>query len=177
MQYRVKLAQADVINMNNRCYTKECLEQIKDQINKKSVAVAKEITLNDQIGKTIKAEIIDDCLYADIVLFKPISTKFINLAILGRIETNNTAKKLWNGGEASGVQYINENDMQYDTVHYEIKDPEIKYLFASNTNSFSKDNFKTSNFVKKQITFNNEWIEKNVDVNSQLEKYNKNKNI
>ena len=161
MQYRVKLAQADVINMNNRCYTKETLEQIKKQINEKTVAVSdelneKEMTVNKQIGKTIKAEIIDDCLYADIVLFKPISTKFINLAILGRIETNNTAKKLWNGGEASGVQYINENDMQYDTVHYEIKDPEIKYLFASNTNSFSKDNFKTSNFVKKQITFNNE---------------------
>ena len=161
MQYRVKLAQADVINMNNRCYTKECLEQIKNQINEKTVAVAdelneKEMTVNKQIGKTIKAEIIDDCLYADIVLFKPISTKFINLAILGRVETNNTAKKLWNGGEASGVQYINENDMQYDIVHYEIKDPEIKYLFASNTNSFSKDNFKTSNFVKKQITFNNE---------------------
>ena len=151
MQYRVKLAQADVINMNNRCYTKECLEQIKNQINEKTVVVAdelgeKEITLNNQIGKTIKAEI----------LFKPISTKFINLAILGREETNNTAKKLWNGGEASGVQYINENDMQYNTVHYEIKDPEIKYLFASNTSSFSKDNFKTSNFVKKQITFNNE---------------------
>ena len=161
MQYRVKLAQADVINMNNRCYTKECLEQIKKQINEKTVAVAdklneKEMTVNKQIGKTIKAEIIDGCLYADIVLFKPISTKFINLAILGREETNNTAKKLWNGGEASGVQYINENDMQYNTVHYEIKDPEIKYLFASNTNSFSKDNFKTSNFVKKQITFNNE---------------------
>ena len=161
MQYRVKLAQADVINMNNRCYTKECLEQIKNQINEKTVAVAdelneKEMTVNKQIGKTIKAEIIDDCLYADIVLFKPISTKFINLAILGRVETNNTAKKLWNGGEASGVQYINENDMQYDIVHYEIKDPEIKFLFASNTNSFSKDNFKTSNFVKKQITFNNE---------------------
>ena len=161
MQYRVKLAQADVINMNNRCYTKECLEQIKNQINEKTVAVADELsenkmTVNKQIGKTIKAEIIDDCLYADIVLFKPISTKFINLAILGRVETNNTAKKLWNGGEASGVQYINENDMQYDTVHYEIKDPEIKHLFASNTNSFSKDNFKTSNFVKKQITFNNE---------------------
>ena len=161
MQYRVKLAQADVINMNNRCYTKECLEQIKNQINEKTVVVAdelgeKEITLNNQIGKTIKAEIIDGCLYADIVLFKPISTKFINLAILGREETNNTAKKLWNGGEASGVQYINENDMQYNTVHYEIKDPEIKYLFASNTNSFSKDNFKTSNFVKKQIIFNNE---------------------
>ena len=161
MQYRVKLAQADVINMNNRCYTKECLEQIKNQINEKTVAVAdelgeKEITLNNQIGKTIKAEIIDDYLYADIVLFKPISSKFINLAILGREETNNTAKKLWNGGEASGVQYINENDMQYNTVHYEIKDPEIKYLFASNTSSFSKDGFKTSNFVKKQITFNNE---------------------
>ena len=46
--------------------------------------------------------------------------------------------------------------MQYNTVHYEIKDPEIKYLFASDTSSFSKDNFKTSNFVKKQITFNNE---------------------
>lgn len=161
MQYRVKLAQADVINMNNRCYTKECLEQIKNQINKKTVAVAdelseKEIALNKQIGKTIKAEIIDDCLYADIILFKPISTKFINLAILGIEETNNTAKKLWNGGEASGVRYINENDMQYNTVHYEIKDPEIKYLFASDTSSFSKDNFKTSNFVKKQIIFNNE---------------------
>ena len=161
MQYRVKLAQADVINMNNRCYTKECLEQIKKQINEKTVAISdelseEEITFNKQIGKTIKAEIIDGCLYADIVLFKPISTKFINLAILGRVETNNTAKKLWNGGEASGVQYINENDMQYNTVHYEIKDPEIRYLFASNTNSFSKDNFKTSNFVKKQITFNNE---------------------
>ncbi len=161
MQYRVNLAQADVINMNNRLYSKECLEQIKNQINEKTVAVADEfsenkMTLNNQIGKTIKAEIIDDCLYADIVLFKPISTKFINLAILGRVETNNTAKKLWNGGEASGVQYINENDMQYDTVHYEIKDPEIRFLFASNTGSFSKDNFKTSNFVKKQITFNNE---------------------
>ena len=161
MQYRVKLAQADVINMNNRCYTKECLEQIKKQINEKTVAISdelseEEITFNKQIGKTIKAEIIDGCLYADIVLFKPISTKFINLALLGRVETNNTAKKLWNGGEASGVQYINENDMQYNTVHYEIKDPEIRYLFASNTNSFSKDNFKTSNFVKKQITFNNE---------------------
>lgn len=161
MQYRVNLAQADVINMNNRLYSKECLEQIKDQINKKSIAVADELsenkmTVNKQIGKTIKAEFVDDCLYADIVLFKPISTKFINLAILGIEETNNTAKKLWNGGEASGVQYINENDMQYDTVHYEIKDPEIKFLFASNTNSFSKDNFKTSNFVKKQIIFNNE---------------------
>ena len=161
MQYRVNLAQADVINMNNRLYSKECLEQIKDQINKKSVAVADELsenkmTVNKQIGKTIKAEIIDNCLYADIILFKPISTKFINLAILGIEETNNTAKKLWNGGEASGVQYINENDMQYNTVHYEIKDPEIKFLFASNTSSFSKDNFKTSNFVKKQIIFNNE---------------------
>ena len=161
MQYRVNLAQADVINMNNRLYSKECLEQIKDQINKKSVAVADELsinkmTFNTQIGKTIKAEFVDDCLYADIILFKPISTKFINLAILGIEETNNTAKKLWNGGEASGVQYINENDMQYNTVHYEIKDPEIKYLFASDTSSFSKDNFKTSNFVKKQITFNNE---------------------
>ena len=161
MQYRVKLAQADVINMNNRCYTKECLEQIKNQINEKTVVVAdelgeKEITLNNQIGKTIKAEIIDGCLYADIVLFKPISTKFINLAILGREETNNRAKKLWNGGEASGVQYINENDMQYNTGDYEIKDPEIKDLFASSTSSSSKDNFKTSNFVKKQITFNNE---------------------
>lgn len=161
MQYRVKLAQADVINMNNRCYTKECLEQIKNQINKKSIAVADELsenkmTVNKQIGKTIKAEIIDDCLYADIVLFKPISTKFINLAILGIEETNNTTKKLWNGGEASGVQYINENDMQYNTAHYEIKDPEIRFLFASNTSSFSKDNFKTSNFIKKQIIFNNE---------------------
>ena len=42
MQYRVKLAQADVINMNNRCYSKECLEQIKNQINEKTVAVADE---------------------------------------------------------------------------------------------------------------------------------------
>ena len=44
MQYRVKLAQADVINMNNRCYTKECLEQIKNQINEKTVAVADELS-------------------------------------------------------------------------------------------------------------------------------------
>lgn len=161
MQYRVKLAQADVINMNNRCYTKECLEQIKDQINEKTVAVSdvsgeKEITFNNQIGKTIKAEIIDDCLYADIVLFKPISTKFINLAILGRVENDNTVKNLWIGGKAKGVQYIDENNIQHCMSHYEIKEPEINFLFASNTNSFSKDNFKTSNFVKKQITFNNE---------------------
>ena len=32
MRYIVNLAQADVINMNNRCYSKECLEQIKNQI-------------------------------------------------------------------------------------------------------------------------------------------------
>ena len=59
MQYRVNLAQADVINMNNRLYSKECLEQIKDQINKKSIAVADELsknkmTVNKQIGKQLK---------------------------------------------------------------------------------------------------------------------------
>ena len=161
MQYRVKLAQAEVINMNNRLYSKETLEELKNQINEKTVAVAdvsgeKEITFNKQIGKTIKAEIIDGCLYADIVLFKPISTKFINLAILGRIESSDTEKNLWIGGKAKGIMCMDENGIQYSISHQEIKDPEINFLFASNTNSFSKDNFKTSNFVKKQITFNNE---------------------
>lgn len=162
MQYRVNLAQADVINMNNRCYSKECLEQIKNQINEKNVVVADElgenqIMFNKQIGKAIKAEIVDGCLYADVVLFKPTLAKFINLSILGRPEYDDTAKNLWIGGKAKGILYKNENDMQYDISHYEVKDPKINFLFVSNTSSFSKDNFKTSNFVKKQTTFiNNE---------------------
>ena len=160
MQYRVNLAQADVINMNNRLYSKECLEQIKDQINKKSVAVADELsenkmTVNKQIGKTIKAEFVDDCLYVDVVLFRPTSSKFINLSLNGRLERSDTEENLWIGGQAKGVIGI-ENGIQYGISHQQIKDPEIKFLFASNTNSFSKDNFKTSNFVKKQIIFNNE---------------------
>lgn len=160
MQYRVNLAQADVINMNNRCYSKECLEQIKNQINKKQIVVCDEIsecqmTPNKQIGKVIKAEIVDDCLYADINLFKPTSAKFINLSIIGRVEIDNTVKKLWVGGKAKGVRYTDENDIQYCMNHYEIKEPEINFLFISNTYSFSKDKFKTSNFVKQGI-FNNE---------------------
>lgn len=113
------------------------------------------MTLNKQIGKTIKAEIIDDCLYVDIILFKPTSAKFINLSIIGRMENDNTVKNLLIGGKAKGVQYINENNIQHCMSHYEIKEPEINFLFASNTSSFSKDNFKTSNFVKQGI-FNNE---------------------
>lgn len=162
MRYIVNLAQADVINMNNRCYSKECLEQIKNQINEKPIVVADELSgnqimFNKQIGKTIKAEIIDDCLYADIVLFKPTSAKFVNLSVIGTPEYDDTEKNLWIGGKAKGVLYKNENDMQYDISHYEVKNPKINFLFVSNTNSFSKDNFKTSNFVKKQTTFiNNE---------------------
>lgn len=160
MQYRVNLAQADVINMNNRCYSKECLEQIKNQINKKQIVVCDEIsegqmTPNKQIGKTIKAEIVDNCLYADISLFKPILAKFINLSIIGRVEIDNTVKELWFGGKAKGVRYTDENDMQLLLNHYEIKEPEINFLFVSNTYSFSKDKFKTSNFVNQGI-FNNE---------------------
>lgn len=161
MQYRVNLAQADVINMNNRLYSKECLEQIKDQINKKSIAVADELsknkmTVNKQIGKTIKAEFVDDCLYVDVVLFRPTSSKFINLSLEGRLERSDTEENLWIGGKAKGVIGMDENGIQYGISHQQIKNPEIRFLFASNTNSFSKDNFKTSNFVKKQIIFNNE---------------------
>lgn len=162
MQYRVNLAQADVINMNNRCYSKESLEQIRNQINEKTFVVADEssenqIIFNKQIGKTIKAEIVDGCLYADVVLFKPTSAKFINLSILGSVEYDDTAKNLWIGGKAKGVLYMNKNDIQYYTNHYEVKNPKVNFLFVSNTNSFSKDNFKTSNFVKKQTTvINNE---------------------
>lgn len=162
MRYIVNLAQANVINMNNRCYSKECLEQIKNQINERTVVVADELSenqimFNKQIGKTIKAEIVNGCLYADIVLFKPTSAKFVNLSVLGTAECDDTVKNLWIGGKAGGVLYTNKNDIQYDTSHYEIKNPKINFLFVSNTNSFSKDNFKTSNFVKKQTTFiNNE---------------------
>lgn len=161
MQYRVNLAQADVINMNNRLYSKECLEQIKDQINKKSVVVGDELsenkmTVNKQIGKTIKAEFVDGCLYVDVVLFRPISSKFINLSLNGRLERSDTEENLWIGGKAKGVISMDENGIQYDISHQQIKDPEISFLFAGNTSSFSKDNFKTSNFVKKQIIFNNE---------------------
>lgn len=162
MQYRVNLAQADVINMNNRYYSKECLEQIKDQINKKSVAVADELSerkekVNKQIGKTIKAEVVDDCLYVDVVLFKPILTKFINLSLFGRLERSNDEKNLWIGGKAKGIIGMDENGIQYGMNHEVIKDPEINFLFVSDTSSFSKDGFKTSNFVKKQTTiFNNE---------------------
>ena len=161
MQYRVNLAQADVINMNNRLYSKETLEELKNQINKKSVAVADELsenkmTVNKQIGKTIKAELVDDCLYVDIVLFRPTSSKFINLSLEGRLERSDTEENLWIGGKAKGIIGMDENGIQYGISHQQIKDPEIKFLFASNTNSFSKDNFKTSNFIKKQIIFNNE---------------------
>lgn len=161
MQYRVNLAQADVINMNNRLYSKETLEELKNQINKKSVAVADELsenkmTVNKQIGKTIKAEIVDDCLYVDVVLMKPTSSKFINLSLFGRLESSNAEKNLWIGGKAKGVIGMDKNGIQYGMSHEVIKEPEINFLFVSNTNSFSKDNFKTSNFVKKQIMFNNE---------------------
>lgn len=158
MQYRVNLAQADVINMNNRCYSKESLEQIRNQINEKTVVVVDESSDNQIIiGKTIKAEIVDGCLYADVALFKPTSAKFINLSILGSAEYDDTVKNLWIGGKAKGVLYTNKNDIQYYTSHHEVKNPKVNFLFVSNTNSFSKDNFKTSNFVKKQTTFiNNE---------------------
>jgi hypothetical protein len=157
MQYRVNLAQADVINMNNWYYSKECLEQIKSQINKKQIIVYDEAqtTPNKQIGKTIKAEIIDDCLYADINLFKPPSANFINLSITGRLEIVTTVNNLWVGGKAKGVIY-DKDTIQHCMNHYEVKKPEIISLFVSDTYPFSKDKFKTSNFVKQGIIFNNE---------------------
>lgn len=69
MKYTVKLLEADVINKNNRCYSKKVIEEINEQLNSNIVNVYNN-SFCDIIGQTIKysSRIEADTLFIDVTL-------------------------------------------------------------------------------------------------------------
>ena len=81
MKYTVKLLEADVINKDNRSYSKKVIEEINEQLNSNTVRIYNN-SFGDIIGQTIKysSRIIEaDTLFIDVTLKKPVNAEFVNL--------------------------------------------------------------------------------------------------
>jgi len=137
MKYTVKLAEADVINKNNRCYSKEAVEEINKQLNSNTINVYnhniyEQVENKDIIiGKTVKfsSRIEKGTLIVDVNLIKPMNANFINLCCAGNISLSNKARMSYNGNITTGL----------DDCHGEVEEPKILYLFKDNTNSYYDD--------------------------------------
>lgn len=142
MKYTVKLLEADVINKNNRCYSKEVFKKINEQLNSNTVNVYNNNIYYDYdptvIGQTIKcsSRIKANTLFIDVNLIKPANAKFINLCCSGLAFLSNKAKKDYNGNITVGSD---------GSSHWEVAEPKVLYLFKNNTSSYYND----SNIVSK----------------------------
>jgi len=141
MKYTIKLAEADIINKNNRCYSKEVFEKINEQLNSNTVNVYNQKfggkpnpPIDAVIGQTIKlsSRIIDNALFVDVNLIKPKNANFINLCCTCNINLSNKAKMSYDGNIKTGF-------------HEEIEDVDVQHLFADNTNSY----YDESNIISK----------------------------
>jgi len=138
MKYTVKLLEADVISKNNRCYSKEVVEKMNEQLNSNTVNVYNQKfggepnpPIDAVIGQTIKlsSRIEKDTLFVDVNLIKPVNTNFINLCCTCNIELSNKARMSYNGNITTGL----------DGCHGEVEEPKVLYLFKDNTNSYYND--------------------------------------
>jgi hypothetical protein len=139
MKCTVKLLEADVISHNNRCYSKEVVEKINEQLNSNTVNVYNQTALGKQnpplnafIGQTVKysSRIEKDTLFVDVKLIKPVNAKFINLCCLGNINLSNEARMSYNDNITVGTNGL---------FYYEVEEPEVVYLYSDNTNSYYDD--------------------------------------
>jgi hypothetical protein len=126
MNYEVKLLQSDIVNLNGRCYSKECMKEIEEQLNLKNIPVLDRAVFDPSegeiIGKVIKAHHEDDILYLTVNLQHQIKQRFINLCLTGKLAT------------------VSDKTKNYNTV----TEPNIRLLYADNSNPF----FKSSNIKK-----------------------------
>lgn len=150
MKYTVKLLEADVINKNNRCYSKEALERMNKQLNSNTVNVYNNNIYYDTtnfdniVGQTIKfsSRIEANTLFVDVNLRKPVSAEFINIycSCLGFL--SKTARKDYNGNITVGLDGFS---------HFEVAEPKVLYLFKDNTNSYYNDSNIVSQNNKLEI--------------------------
>lgn len=150
MKYTVKLLEADVINKNNRCYSKEVIEKINEQLNSNTVNVYNNNIYYDTtnfdniVGQTIKfsSRIEANTLFVDVNLRKPVSAEFINIYCSGLGFLSKTARKDYNGNITVGLDGFS---------HFEVAEPKVLYLFKDNTNSYYNDSNIVSQNNKLEI--------------------------
>ena len=140
MNYEVKLLQSDVVNSNGRCYSKECMKEIEEQLNLRNIPVLNRAVYDPSegeiIGKVIKAHHEDDILYLTVNLQHQIKQKFINLCLTGKLITTSDKTKNYTGRS------------EYTTV----TEPNVKLLYADDSSSF----FNSSNIKKITKTIDTE---------------------
>jgi hypothetical protein len=131
MKYEVKLLQSDIVNLNGRYYSKECIEEIEEQLNLRNIPVLNKAVYDPSeaeiIGKVINAHHEDDILYLTVNLQHQIKQKFINLCLTGKLETT-------------------------ERCAYTVTEPNVRLLFADNSSSF----FNSSNIKKIIKVIDNE---------------------
>jgi hypothetical protein len=131
MKYEVKLLQSDIVNLNGRYYSKECMEEIEEQLNLRNIPVLNKAVYDPSeaeiIGKVINAHHEDDILYLTVNLQHQIKQKFINLCLTGKLETT-------------------------ERCAYTVTEPNVRLLFADNSSSF----FNSSNIKKIIKVIDNE---------------------
>ena len=155
MKYIVKLLEADVISQNNRCYSKEAVERINEQLNSNTVNIYghniyevkdknKVGSIDDIIGQTIKcsSRIENNILFVDVNLIKPVNANFINICCSGYINLSNKPKKDYNGNITAGLDGFS---------HEEVKEPDVVSLYNDNTNSYYDDSNIISQNNKLEI--------------------------
>lgn len=150
MKYTVKLLEADVINKNNRCYSKEVVEKINEQLNSNTINIYNHNIYEAEneadyiIGQTIKcsSRIEKDTLIVNVNLKKPMSAKFINICCAGHTELSNNPRMSYNGNITVGLNGL---------FHDKIEEPEVLYLFNDNTNSYYDDSNIVSQNNKLEI--------------------------
>lgn len=139
MKYTVKLLEADVISRNNRCYSKEVVERINEQLNSNTVnvynnniyyepTVENKANFDNIVGQTIKysSRIEKNTLIVDVKLIKPMNANFINLCCTGNIKLSNKARMSYNGNITTGL----------NGCHDEVEEADVVYLFEDNTSSY-----------------------------------------
>jgi len=137
MKYEVKLLQSDIVNLNGRYYSKECMEEIEKQLNLRDIPILDRAVFDPSegeiIGKVIKAHHEDDILYLTVNLQHQIKQRFINICLMGKLTTVSDKTKKYAGS-------------------YEVTEPDVKLLYADNSNSF----FNSSNIKKFIKAIDNE---------------------
>lgn len=156
MKYTIKLLEADVISKNNRCYPKEVIEKINEQLNSNTVnvynnsniyydpAVENKANFDNIIGQTIKcsSRIKANTLFIDVNLIKPANANFINICCFGLSFPSNKAKKDYNGNITVGSD---------GSSHWEVAEAKVLYLFKNNTNPYYDDSNIVSQNNKLEI--------------------------
>lgn len=155
MKYTIKLLEADVISKNNRCYSKEVVEEINKQLNSSTVnvynnridydpTVENKAIFDNIIGQTIKcsSRIEANTLFIDVKLKKPANAESINLCCFNLAFLSNKARKDYNGNITVGSNGLS---------HWEVAEPKVLYLFKDNTNSYYNDSNIVSQNNKLEI--------------------------